>query len=278
MKVCDYVSKNWGLAFGRISKAFHDYSPEWVEWTDFAHCDTYMVNIVGGGEIQEIEKGLAHNKKLLLVQHTYFTGGDYDWLQYWKQALLTISFHDLKHYFPNEQFNFYATPWGADSKLFSRLALRKYRKVFTTGHVAETEDIDKLYEACKNTKNTMYHTGNNFEFGEYYKYLKYMSDPDLNVTLNSVQYVSCLREIEGFEMMGVEGLFCGARPIVPNLPTYRWYKDHAVFVDTTTDVVKQLESILNIVPKEPDGYEMSEIKKKFEWKNIIRNIFDTLGK
>jgi glycosyltransferase involved in cell wall biosynthesis len=275
MKVCEFLNPNWGHAFFRISKALHDYSPKEIEWTDFEHADTYLVHVVGGGEIPEMEKGLEKKKKLIIFQHVYFTGGVYDWSQYWKQALLTVSFHNLKDY-TNKDFNFYSTPWGADSKLFSRLAIKKSYKVFTTGHIAETENIDKLYLACKNIKQTMYHTGTNFEFGEYYKYLPFLNDREFVVMLNGAQYISCLRDIEGFEMMGVEGLFCGARPIVPDLPTYRWYKDHGIFIDMNKDIVKQLEIILNSTPEEPSPLEMKEIHNKFSWQNLIPRIFQEI--
>lgn len=42
--------------------------------------------------------------------------------------------------------------------------------------------------------------------------------------------MAALRKFEGFEIVGVEALFCGTRPIVYDMPSYRWYKGHASFV------------------------------------------------
>lgn len=274
MKIFEYKHADLGFAFGRISKALHDYAPSNISWVqDIDSCDIVLVHEVGAGEVPVMEQVLSHNKKLIIFQHTYFTSEYFNWNEFWERAELVVSFHDLRTYVPTSTANLFTTPWGADNKIFSRLAVRKFRKVFTTGYIKETENLFELYQACENTQNTMYHTGADFKFGKYYSHLSFLNDRDFNLMLNSCQYISCLRDIEGFEMMGVEGLFCGARPIVPDLPTYRWYKDHAIFIDMKGDIVKQLENTLNISPKEPDLQEMKEIKDKFSWQNIIPKIF-----
>jgi hypothetical protein len=278
IKLWEYRDKSWGIAFSRISKAFHDYSPDWVSWVDNVNdCDLALVHVVGIKEISVTNQVLEHGKKLVTVAHTYKTAGDIDWESLLTNSLLTISFHDFKEYYPNLSFSFFSSNWGCDENQFYRLAIRKTRKVFTTGHISETECIDKLFLASKNTNQVMYHTGTNFGWdNKFYKFLPFLGDRDFNILLNSTEYVSCLREKEGFEMAGIEGLFCSSRPIVPNLPTYRWYKDHGIFIDMKKDIVKQLEIILNTVPKEPNSNEMKEIHSKFSWSVIIKNIFDQL--
>jgi hypothetical protein len=274
MKAYNYRDQRWGRAFNRIEDALHKYSYG-VEWTDLEHCDVAIVNVVGGGEASVIQNALDNHKKTVIFQHCYFTSMYDNWLDYWKQANLTISFHDLQSYTP-EKFNFYSTPLGADTEYFKNYNQERTVRAFTTGHVAETENIDKIYQACKESGHTLYHTGENFRYGSNYRFLSYMSDLAFVNMLNSTSYIPCLREIEGFEMMGVEGLFCGARPIVPKLPTYRWYEGHAEFVDTQNNLVEQLVNIFNREPKPISKEEYYEIDRKFSWKNIVKNIFEKI--
>ena len=278
IKIYEYQNKNLGMAFKRISKALHDYSPPDIKWTDYAgSASIILVHVVGGGEVPIMENVLESGRKLLIIQHVVKTGGVYPWNEYFKQAILSVSFHDLASYYPKDRFNSYSTPWGYDPKEFSRIEMPKKRKVLGTGYVADTECLDKLYQACLNTDNIMYHTGKDFEFGKNYYHLPWLNDVGFNEMLNSVQYTSCLRDIEGFEMMGVEGLVCGAVPIVPALDTYRWYRKHGIFVDMHSDITKQLEDILVLTPTPPDEDELEEIHQKFSWECIVPKIFAHLG-
>jgi hypothetical protein len=276
MLVYEYRDPQWGRAFSRISDALHKHSPERIEWVDHKSCEVALVHVVGGGEVKVIQSALDNYKKVVIFQHCYFTSMYDHWLDYWKQSNLTLSFHDLQSYTP-EKFNFYSTPLGADTDTF-RLINQGDRplKAFTTGHVASTENIDKIYQACNLTGNTLYHTGENFRYGHHYQFMEYMNDSAFVGILNNTQYIPCLREIEGFEMMGVEGLFCGARPIVPNLPTYRWYEGHAEFVDTQNNLLNQLVEIFNREPKPLTSDEYYELDLKFSWRNIVKNIFSKI--
>lgn len=278
LRIYEYTNPAWGTAFKRISKALHDYAPENVKWIDYpGGAQIILVHVVGGGEVPIMEDVLESGRKLLIVQHVVKTGGTYNWNEYFKQAILSISFHDLHSYYPKDKFNAYSTPWGFDPKEFSKLDIPKNRKVIGTGYVADTECLDKLYTACFNTKNYMFHTGKDFEFGEYYKHVPWLTPEQFNIMLNSVQYTSCLRDIEGFEMMGVEGLVCGAIPIVPDLSTYRWYRKHGIFIDMKKDIVKQLEDILVLTPTPPNEDELEEVHQKFSWEYIVPAIFAHLG-
>ena len=254
----------WGFAFSRIKKAIEQYAPSNIEWSKTKEeADVQIIHIVGTGEIPFIEEALDNRKKIILIQHVFFTGGVCDWNKYWERSLLTLSFHNLIDYVPESKAHLLSLPWGCDPKEFNRLAVKKRNKIFTTGHIAETESIDLLYEACKNTNQLMYHTGTNFGWDtKFYKFLPFQKDHEFNLLLNSIQYVLAARKIEGFEMAAVEGLFCGCRPIVPNLPTYRWYKDHGIFIDMNKDIVKQLEIILNSTPIEPNREEMKVDQRK----------------
>lgn len=274
IKVWEYAEPTWGFAFKRISKAFRDYSPDFIEWVDTPrHADVSLLNIV-----DEVPKWMLKLPNRVIIQHVHLTGSkNIDWLEEWKNALLTISFHPLDKYYGTD-FKFLHMPWGADTKTFFRKDFPKDFKVITTGHVALTENIDKLYLACKKLNTFMIHTGQNFGYEkEHYKYLTYMRDSDLADVLNSTQYVSCLRENEGFEMLGIEGLFCGARPIVFDLPSYQWYKGYGIFIQQDNHIVDNLVEILSKEPTPLSEDEYKEVVQKFSWDKLVKNMFNKIA-
>lgn len=270
-KVFEYFDSKWGKAFYRISEALHKYSPEWVEWINSeSNSEINIIHEVGGGEIKPIQDSLDNKKKTIIIQHTYFTSGYNEWDSLWEKANLTISFHDLPTY-TKKHFNFYATPWGYDPSIFYNKKLNKINPIFVTGHIANTEHIDDVYNACRFLGLTLLHTGEDFKWGNFYKFLPYMDNKDFANLLNTVTYTSCLRSVEGFEMVGVEGLACGAIPIVLDLPTYRWYKGFGIFINPNNYITEQLVEILS---HKPDiNIQQDKVREAFAWDNIIRKLF-----
>lgn len=273
MKIYEFKNPNWGIAFTRISNALHDHSPNWVEWTiNEDKADLRIIHVVGGGEIPELQKPGPK----VIIQHCYFTASanEYNYDKYWEQAVLTSSFHNLPNY-TNKKFNFHHMPWGASPEIFYRIPeIHKDFPIIATGHVSETECIDKVYEACKTLKLRMLHTGQNFLWDtKYYMYLPYITDKGFNELLNRCNYVSALRLIEGFELMAIEGLFCKARPIVPENSTYDWYREYGYTIDSKKDIVEQLKDILSQPPRIFTEEEYKIIVDKFAWKTIVPNFF-----
>lgn len=271
-KIKEYRNLNWGRAFTRISKAFYDYSSDWIEWTNGDDYDIRLVHVVGGEELPLLESELD---KTVIIQHCYFTTYIDYWDRYWKDALLTVSFHNLPDYTP-EKFNFYRMPWGADPKVFYYNREEKLYDIFVTGHVAETESINEIYKAAKLLNASMLHTGHNFNFGHPYRHLEYMADNVFRKLLANTKYVAGLRKIEGFEMTCVEGLFCNAVPIVYNLPTYYdFYKDFAILIDPNSDVVEQLVYFLS-EPHTLTEEQRQEAIRRFSWENIMDGFYSEL--
>lgn len=246
IKLAEIVNPKFGMAFKRISNALHAYSQDFVEWTTPDKAQATIIHVVGGEEYQQA----LDLKNAVAIQHCIFTTGVElsMWEKIWQNSLLSISFHDL-HSYSDKNFNAISVPWGAEPSIFFREPnIIKDQTVFTTGHVAHTEHLPDILYACQKANKRMYHTGENFSWDrKHYQYLSYMDDAQLRKMFNRTQYVGCLRGIEGFEMMGIEGSFCGAVPIVPDLHTYRWYKGFGKFIDMRKGVVEQLEAIF----KEP---------------------------
>lgn len=268
IKLGEVLNPDFGFAFKRISKAFHDYGD--VEWVSPEKADAVIIHVVGGGEYNQA----LELKNAVVIQHCVFTTQVTIpmWEKIWCNSLLNVSFHDLSSY-SDKKFNSISTPWGAEPSIFHYIPYARDNTVFATGHVASTEHLDSIYRACGRTGKQMLHTGENFKWNtQYYKYLKYMSDSELCSLFNHTKYIGCLRDIEGFEMMGIEGAFCGATPIVPDLPTYRWYKDFGKFIDMKQDIVEQLVAIFDSPFQELTTEKRQEVTARFSWKNIIPKI------
>lgn len=272
MLIKEYRNPDWGRAFTRISNAFRKYSPDWLEWTNGKY-DLKLVHVVGGEELEWLKEDI---EKTIIVQHCYFTTNFLGWDEYWKNALLTISFHNLPDY-TSYKFNFLRMPWGAEPSTLYYTGVPKTKELFVTGHVAETESIDKIYEVMRQLKKPFYHTGHDFKYDKtIYKYLPYMDDFSFRILLSETKRVAGLRLIEGFEMACVEGMFCKARPIVFDLPTYDFYKGFAEFVDPNFDIVEQLVEILKKEPQPISDGEYAKILETFSWDRIMSRFYAKL--
>lgn len=271
IKVWEYQDPTWGIAFKRISNELHKNSPPWVEWVQNQNeAELHIIHIVGPGEMK------LCSEKSVIVQHCYLTAGGHDYISLWKNARLTISFHNLPDY-TEHKFNFLRLPWGADPEIFRHINHNpRNAKVLSTGHIAVTECIDKIYDACKAIDGIMLHTGGDFRWERPFRFLPYMNIDQLVTIMNSVQYIPGLREHEGFEIMCVEGLFCGARAIVPDLPTYDFYKGHAEFIDMKGNITEQLIAIMSKEPRPVTEEERAILIEKFSWKNICGKFYNKL--
>jgi len=106
-----------------------------------------------------------------------------------------------------------------------------------------------------------------------------ISDARLAAELNRCAWVSGLRYGEGFELPVIEGLACGARPIVFDRADMRdWYAGHAVFVPELTG--RDLEDVLTaVMAQPPDPVTLAEresILRRFDWEPIVRGFWEAL--
>jgi hypothetical protein len=272
MKIKEVFNPDFGKAFYRISQAFHQHTPDNIEWVEEGE-DFQLIHAVGEGEYEYAKK--QDLSKLIIIAHCILTTKTtvQQWEEIWKEAKLVISFHPINTY-TEEKINFIRSPWGAEPDLFPAQNKDRRLKVFMTGHVAETECLDKVFEACKITENVAAHTGEDFHWAApWYKYFPYFEQKDFATMLNIAQYISCLRKVEGFEMMGIEGAMTGAVPIVPNEPTYDYYKDFGIFLDMKKDVTKQLIDIFGSTYYPLTKSKIDYVRREFSWEKICKRIY-----
>jgi hypothetical protein len=272
MKIYEYSDPNLGKCFTRIGGALRKYFPN-TEWVN-SNPDIIIVELLGQGEVDYLNS-LKSLDNVIMFQHNFFTSGvpQEVWIDLWTRCKLVLSFHDLTDY-TDKKFNFLRTRLGAEPDQFKISKYDRNFKVFSTGHVAETECLDKVFLACKNTNNVMIQTGENFHWdNRYYTFVNYLPENQFTYMLQRVQYVTGLRLIEGFEMACVEGAMTGAVPIVPDLPTYDWYKDFGIYIDTHRDIVTQLSDIFSREYKPLTSEQINYVRDEFSWKKICSNIY-----
>ncbi len=107
--------------------------------------------------------------------------------------------------------------------------------------------------------------------------LGYVTDAALRTELQAARYVVALRQFEGFELAGVEALFCGSRPLVYDIPTYRWYKGHATFVPSglsSEALFLSLTAAMREAPRRISREEMSGLRAQFSWQRLVPRFFE----
>lgn len=277
MRIQELKSNGLGLCMNRISQAFQTHFPN-VEWVNL-NPDIRIIYVFGGGEVEMLDRiDDLSNVVIFQVNFNTINMPTTTYLPYWKRAKLVISFHPLDTYFPNEKFNFIRTALGAEPSLFPVSNVVRPHKVFTTGHVAETECIDLIYEACKRTGTRMLHTGHNFNWDtKHYWFLPYMEDGAFKNILSTSQYIAGLRLVEGFEMMCIEGAMTGAVPIIPDLPTYDFYRDFGTYINVDLNITQQLEEIFSMKYEPLSPVQVELVRDTFSWSYICKRLYDRIS-
>lgn len=114
----------------------------------------------------------------------------------------------------------------------------------------------------------------------FYTPLGFISDAQIVDELQAASYVSSLRKFEGFEIPGIEALFCGARPLVYDISTYHWYRDYAVVLPSGIadgDLFYALVDVFKQPPKPVSLDELTRLHAIFSWRHIVPAYFERLA-
>ena len=160
--------------------------------------------------------------------------------------------------------------------------------IFTSGYVSapNAEAIEEVWIAAKKLNIPVIHLGPknvagmhaySDEIGSNYpSFHNEISDRHLCYLYRSSIYVSGLRHIEGFELPALEGLSCGARPILFDLPCYRkWFTNRGIYVKEShgEELINQLVEIFSRKPLEVAQSCRDEVIRKFSWKAICEGFW-----
>ena len=304
-----YVAANARLsrAMGRVAAALTAYGPQCgVDITQNEEdADIVVLHVIGYPDtVAAIESIKARGKKFAMIQYCIKSTQEPDTRKWWPlwtdPACVGVwSYYDLPgmlygessdddpfsvadiEAFANERFCF--APMGASSH-FTKQApsgrVRPYR-LMTSGFVAESESVEECARATAYLNVRHFHLGPGFPFfGPNVTQDDGVNDQYLVALYNRSEYVAGLRRCEGFEMPALEGLLCGARPVLFDRPHYRhWFGSHAEYIleGTPAEVEAALIEALAREARPVTEEERAEVLAKFNWRTVITQVWRTFA-
>lgn len=145
-----------------------------------------------------------------------------DWMKMWMGAKVVWSYYDLYQLIEedygerprNLPFRFYHAPLGTEFDVFKESKLGK-KFIITAGSQGYlSESAKECVVATKNVKATMFYLGKELNKGGDIVCKTGITDEELARYYSQSVFVSGLRRKEGFELPALEGLMCGARPVL----------------------------------------------------------------
>jgi len=272
----------------RIAHALRRYAPASVEVCEFPrNVDLTVIYAIGRRDHvqRQVEEILSRGKQYAIIQcclRSTMSPSTFDWVNIWHGAVVVWSYYDLQEAFEFDaakQFagcylltNFYHAPLGADAQVFKPCDVPKQFTIATSGVSRLQESVRECYLATQAVNGQMFHVG---DFTKWFNgdvtFSNGIDDLRLSACYSMCQFVSGLRRTEGFELPAVEGLLCGARPVVFDTPDYRWnYREFAEYVHegTRAEVVDQLVQLFKAGPRPVSDAELHEARHWFNWERI----------
>jgi hypothetical protein len=285
MKVFYKVRHIMSQAMFRTRRELAERAPADVQFTDrLEDADVQVVDAIGADAIAE-----AKAPHVVYLQHCYHTAGASipEWVRAWQRAALVASYYDLPEIAGRDDFPFLRQPLGV-SAAFREADVSRPRVLgaVTSGYVSGfgAEAIEDVALAARAVGKHVFHLGPphvqnmhrpHSDAAWVWTAKQGLTDTELAKVYATAQYVSGLRWTEGFELPAAEGLVCGARPVLFDLPCYRdWYGDMAVYVRHDPSTLRgELEAVLRQDPPPVTPRERQAAMDRFDWHAIARRFW-----
>lgn len=265
-------------AMVRVAKALTAHVPPGVTVVDRREdADLVVSHVIGPDPIPAYDE--------VVIQYCLDSAGlDYDrWHERWVNAKLTWSYYDLPTIVGRNGFAFYHAPLGVDAPFTKPFIDGSRAGVMTSGYVSgpKGEAIEEVAVAAHTLGIPIVHLGPEGIAGMTTKIpmrsILGIPDGPLANQYRQVKWVSGLRHVEGFELPALEGLCCGARPIVFDRADMRqWYDGHAVFVPECSgeELIGHLVNVLLSEPSPVLADERAWAAERFDWGPIARGFWE----
>lgn len=205
------------------------------------------------------------------------------WRMLWQNAEVVWSYYDLnaaikqdggtKLWGANDLPNFYHAPLGADAAVFYPRDVHKLFVIASSGLSRLSESVRECVIAAGKVGRDALHIGAQLNLGDNVVLAGVgISDDQLAESYSECEFVSGLRRKEGFELPAIEGLLCGARPVVFDTADYHWnYGDHAEYIHegSRSEVVDQLTKLFIHGARPVTQDEINQARERFNWETII---------
>lgn len=205
------------------------------------------------------------------------------WRELWKGAAVVWSYYPLDKWIAEDgdspvDFNFLHQPLGVDADVFTpEPAVERDVTVMTSGQRRGQESVAECDDAAAEVNGRLIQLGPTFTLRSPTEFYSGISDPELAALYRRCQFVSGLRRHEGMELPAMEGLLCGARPLVYNRHHYRdWYGEWAEYVEENSarDVTRQLVDIFRRGPRTVQQSEIDAATQLFSWPRIAKEFWE----
>jgi hypothetical protein len=264
------------LAMHRVARALARYAPPGITIVR----DPQMADLEVLHAIDDHPKRLAHCD-YAVIQYCVYSAQDSQegWQVLWERAKVVWSYYNLSNVM-RDTTPFYLAPLGVDGEVFTGAGGGPRRaRVLTSGYVSGpgAEAIEEVAEAALQTGLEVFHLGPAGIEGmksrseSSWEAKLHISDSALSEEYGRCRWVSGLRHVEGFELPVLEGLVCGARPIVFDRKDMRlWYDDLAVFVPECSgpELIGHLAEIFSQPPRPVTLDERKKVLEKFDWARV----------
>ncbi len=311
MKVCTWADPNLSGAMHRVALALAAHVPEGVTVTPRADdADLVIVHTIGTDVWPVIARLRERGQRYAMMQYCMRSTQEPNtagWLDYWRGASCVWSYYDLDALIVEDGYRESECPWcgedlphvglgtgatdyprcwyyaplGADPDIFYPLIVVGDRfGILTSGYVAESECIAECTQAARRAGRMVFHLGPSLAcHGPHVTARLGIRDDELQQAYCQSDFVAGMRRCEGFEMPAVEGLFCGARPIMLDRPHYRaWFNEFAEFVPEV-DAETLIEYITDILISGGErgpvtDAEIDAAHKRFNWKTLVTEFWE----
>jgi hypothetical protein len=276
----------------RVEAALKQYAPPEVHVVDrVGEADLVVLHVIGRCEQihNEARDLMVAGKKYAVIQYCLRSTQKprtQDWRSLWKNSRLVWSYYNLDALAAEDGENrertweFYHAPLGAHgSVFFDRLSLNGSRPYLSMTHGQSwlTEGVREVAWATRLVGKKAFHLGGPIHRGMDIDCQQDISDDQLASVMSQVRYVCPLRRTEGFELPAVEGLFCGARPVLYNRPHYQqWYGDLAEYIEELPrqQVIDQLVALFQQPYRRVRPEEIQVAHERFSWPKIIKGFWE----
>jgi hypothetical protein len=288
----------------RVERALRRFAPRHIQFTDRMHeADLVVLHVIGWGSFDGVSIDFAGGQRMAVIQYCLRSTENPDPLEWerrvWSRSVCVWSYYDLgdtlRRTYGGRFDNFYYAPLGVDPTFTGGPLANPDRGdyVVTSGYVNHpaAEAISEIAYAAQRAGIGVVHLGPVPEgmpadamIGDW-RNVHDITDTELATIYEHARWVSGLRHVEGFELPALEGLACGARPILFDRPEMRqWYRDHAVYVPESSGepLIARLAELFSFHkareaqrvqgsirggPVEPE--EVFAVRTAFGWRTII---------
>lgn len=275
----------------RVVDALIKYKPDSVEIVNSPlQCDLKVLHVYGRKDHieREINALQKRGKQYAMIQYVLRSSMSPDtrqWINLWSGAKVVWSYYNLAEAYVQDRgtmpdqlpFKFYYAPLGVDPEIFHETDQYRQYVITASGQHALSESVRECAFATKAVGGKMLHIGHELRRGEDIVCKHNISDREIKNFYSESEYVSGLRRVEGFELPVIEGLMCGARPIVFDRPEMRhWFREFAIFIQENSR--EQVIQTLTHIFKEKKFLPVTEeekalVKKRFNWETIIKGFW-----